>query len=337
MSRFVASLFFLTRANVSVVDALSSLQIKEDTTKSEVTFNLGLQWLQNCVKDHPLCSESGHIPKLPTRLLEISGGESQFIRLIRTSDLDVHPIYMTLSHSWGNAIFLKLTTSTFREMSLGLPTTELPQTFQDACLITRWLECQYLWIDSLCIFQDSEEDWARESSTMGDVYRGSKCNIAASASYDSRGGLFRSRDPALKSCCTAKLKTGHSQMTFSIEEDSSSPSFHERNQPLLKRGWVLQERFLAPRVLHFGSDYIYWECHTIDASEKHPTGAPQYLEKRFKDVSYDLYKLWHRLVTEYSACSLTMERDKLVAISGVAKHIGTQMGSFGDYAAGLVS
>ena len=30
--------------------------------------------------------------------------------------------------------------------------------------------------------------------------------------------------------------------------------------PLSGRGWVLQERLLAPRTLHFGREQLFWEC-----------------------------------------------------------------------------
>ncbi|KAI8155736.1 ATPase family AAA domain-containing protein 3B [Colletotrichum sp. SAR 10_70] len=39
---------------------------------------------------------------------------------------------------------------------------------------------------------------------------------------------------------------------------------------LSKRGWVLQERILAPRVLHFGKSQVLWECNTSISSEAQP-------------------------------------------------------------------
>ncbi|KAK1502880.1 hypothetical protein CTAM01_04869 [Colletotrichum tamarilloi] len=37
--------------------------------------------------------------------------------------------------------------------------TSLSKTFQDAVLVTRRLGIKYIWIDSLCIIQDSKLDW----------------------------------------------------------------------------------------------------------------------------------------------------------------------------------
>ena len=71
----------------------------------------------------------------------------------------------------------------------------LPRAFLDATSLTKFLDLEYIWTDSLCIKQDSTEDWQNESSTMCDVYSGAFVNIAASASVDSHGGLFLERNP----------------------------------------------------------------------------------------------------------------------------------------------
>jgi hypothetical protein len=97
---------------------------------------------------------------------------------------------MTLSHCWGGAGVLKLTAGSLHELSTGIEISILLQTFQDAIPVALALRVNYLWIDSLCIFQDSIADWARKSSAMGNVYRHGLCNIAATASKDGNGGLF---------------------------------------------------------------------------------------------------------------------------------------------------
>ncbi len=43
--------------------------------------------------------------------------------------------------------------------------------------------------------------------------------------------------------------------------------------PLNARGWVLQVRVLAQRVIHFGKDQLYFECHELDACETQSTRA----------------------------------------------------------------
>ena len=56
---------------------------------------------------------------------------------------------------------------------------------------------RYIWIDALCTVQDSKEDWLRESAMMLDVHSASLFTLAATASADNEGGLFRERHPDL--------------------------------------------------------------------------------------------------------------------------------------------
>lgn len=152
-------------------------------------------WIQDCITNHDRCESRRRNLKSPTRLLELCQPSPDHVRLIETSNLSCKPTYMTLSHCWGSAIFLKLTAGTFSQFTIGIPLTSLPKTFQDAANVAWQLGSKYLWIDSLCIRQDSLSDWQQEAATMNDVYAGSLCNIVASASSDSNGGCFRKRDP----------------------------------------------------------------------------------------------------------------------------------------------
>lgn len=72
----------------------------------------------------------------------------------------------------------------------------LPRTFQDAVSFRRALGIHYLWIDALCIIQDSKDDWLIESAFMGKVYSCCFLNIAATASVTPISGFFRTRNPA---------------------------------------------------------------------------------------------------------------------------------------------
>lgn len=48
--------------------------------------------------------------------------------------------------------------------------SSFPQTLRDAITITKSLGFRYLWIDALCILQDSKGDWEKEAAVMGKVY-----------------------------------------------------------------------------------------------------------------------------------------------------------------------
>lgn len=81
-----------------------------------------------------------------------------------------------------------------------IPIEKLSKTFQDALFTTLKLGFHFIWIDSLCIIQDLEDDWLKESSQMGRIYKHSSCNIAATGFSDGQHGLFVERDPEALGC-----------------------------------------------------------------------------------------------------------------------------------------
>ncbi len=97
---------------------------------------------------------------------------------------------MTLSHCWGGCVPLRLLRQSFCSLLESIPPAELSKSFQDAMVATKRLGLRYLWIDSLCIIQDSQEDWERESAMMDRVYQNSWCNIAATRAINGQGGCF---------------------------------------------------------------------------------------------------------------------------------------------------
>ena len=82
---------------------------------------------------------------------------------------------------------------------------------------TRNLGYRYLWIDSLCIVQDDQEDWDREATLMYNVYTNAECNLAAAASRDSSGGLFFKRT-GLHGQCVAQNVRGDVIDCFADDE-----------------------------------------------------------------------------------------------------------------------
>lgn len=73
--------------------------------------------------------------------------------------------HVTLSHCWGSSLPYQLTMQTIAVLKSDgmLPLSQLGRTFQEAIEVTRRLGVSYIWIDCLCIIQDSVEDWERES------------------------------------------------------------------------------------------------------------------------------------------------------------------------------
>ncbi|OCL05672.1 hypothetical protein AOQ84DRAFT_274366, partial [Glonium stellatum] len=104
--------------------------------------------------------------------------------------------------------------------------------------------------------------------------------------------------------------------------------------PLARRAWAFQERFLAPRTIHFTADRILCECEEQVVCELWPEGIPEELypsKSRFPKGACSTE--WSRALQIYSRAHLTYSKDKLVAISGVARHFQKQ--NHDQYIAGL--
>lgn len=298
-------------------------------------------WYSSCLDSHVACKVPNAVTNwLPTRLLDIGHSAGACPRLVTTAnEKDACGPYATLSHCWGGSNILKLMTENIDDLHKAIPMEQLPRTFVEAITVARQLGLRYIWIDSLCIVQDCFQDWQKEASVMGDVYSNSQLNIAATASQDSHGGLFRMRDPREIMSCKVAVSWEGFEGTSAFVMDRYMWLKQLGKAPLSQRGWVLQERVLPPRALHFGEKQLFWECREYDACEMYPRGLPRTMfdycnrvklvdplafHKEFwgdtrKSSKFAMYELWCRNVFLYSDTCVTRESDKLVAISGLAK------------------
>ncbi|KAK2043833.1 HET-domain-containing protein, partial [Colletotrichum somersetense] len=91
--------------------------------------------------------------------------------LVETEETATHGPYATLSYCWGSKPNLTLTLANYEEYRImGMSAFVIPQLFLDAAFVALKIGAGYIWIDSLCIIQDSKDDWIRESVTMHNVY-----------------------------------------------------------------------------------------------------------------------------------------------------------------------
>ena len=323
-------------------------------------------WLQDCTQGrdiHHRCDQIQTARRsrsdaganfLPTRLLELRRVNQELkIRLRETQSLKGNERYMTLSHCWGKpgSMDIKLTKNTLTSFRKGIEIHVLPLTFQEAIQVTENLDANLLWIDALCILQDSDEDWLRESSTMANVYSNTYLNIAATAGTDPHCGLFHTKrnlvpEDAIDAYTTWTGDLLPGQYVL-YGEDLFKSSVD--NGPLNQRAWVVQERALAPRVLHFAANHLFWECGCLAAMDNLPQGLFAGVHiKEHQSVMENWYKLrsnnispymyWSKLVNEYSSCHLTKSSDKLIAISALAQSVKTLLKAHGYedvYLAGL--
>jgi hypothetical protein len=318
-------------------------------TGSDASFSLARHWLARCKREHAVCRRAVRSStKSPTRLLDLGSGKDQTIRLrvgIGRKE------FVSLSHRWGDSQPLRLLQSNLEAFKTEIKPDDLPKTFRDAVTITRKLGYRYLWIDSLCIIQNSREDWMAESAIMGQIYRSSALNISAGGAEDSRSGCLVTREPLQHRAC---ILTGDATAGLCVPRRCPNEWRDDDGSSTISRGWVFQERMLAPRTLHYSRKTISWECICLDATEGWPKGdtwnaeqdrryrrpkemfqtlcdfqRPAAEDRAFplanKDVE-SFYSAWSKLVNSYSNKQLTQGSDKLVALHGVMSVIAESTG-----------
>lgn len=142
--------------------------------------------------------------------------------------------------------------------------------------------------------------------------------------------------------------------------DDTSPFWKRAYSPLDRRGWVMQERLLAPRSLIFEANKLSWMCLEMQASERFPEGrkpegilvnlgrGDEVLRSVLKGAKLErgvwgskereklleLYDRWYDLIEQYSNLELTYESDIFPALSGVAAFVQKATGD--GYVAGLL-
>ena len=273
---------------------------------SAQVFDLARTWLNLCLENHDRCrqssanQESPHL--LPLRLLDVGSIEDlePEAHLVNTTgrSFDDMP-YLALSHCWGKESHAAAMTTTGNLKARGilLPVSNLPKTILDAIIVTRQLGFRYLWIDTLCVMQDSIEDWETACATMAGIYANSACTIAASASKDDESGFLLPRDPHAigwigidfpsptpsdynlvynRIVCNYQWPVPITSVARKVMllPNVPDPRASVKSGPLSQRGWTLQERCLSPRMLHFTEKQLTWECESTWSYESFHFTAP---------------------------------------------------------------
>ena len=350
VSGYYPTTMYLSYGAPSFLKIQGSLRYRR--TDANEIFALAKNWLHTCLEKHEKCRHSSHAGNfMPTRLLKVttSGPSLRAVQLCLTESEDFPPRtpYLALSHCWGTVEMFRLTDSALPTFLQGIPLSKLPLNFSEAALITARLGYTYLWIDALCIIQDSPGDWDREAAKMGEVYSGAACTISALGSPDSRGGCFVMRNPLAFVPCILRNGEGRNSVWVDNQQVKRPDSKGDMCPPLHRRAWVVQERALAPRTLHFGSEMVYWECvegkgfegepwkqerdfrpsrgNSIDPSIVEKMGLKMTLhtirELCGKGDWEDWKLFWWKMVQEYTTNKLTFDKDKWAAFSGLAKEV----------------
>jgi hypothetical protein len=320
---------------------ITPFRLIQPHVNSEPCWSLIRNWLDNCVNDHGTCRQNS-LSGRPTRLFDVES-----LRLVTHLDSSSSTHYAALSHCWGSTTPLMLTHHTYQDFMRSIYLQAIPQSFQDAIYTAKKLDVRYLWVDSLCIIQDDREDWSREAASMGNYYRNAFVVLSSLSASDGSVGFLRPRN--LDS--STRLGSG-----LRIRRARPSWAHIFENSPLSRRAWVFQERLLSTRIVHFEHNELFWECLEVSAREgsfvekaglwNGDDWNPESLKRclafdnvinsnsRVSRLQQDLLiRLWYRVLRHYTTLHVTIARDMLNAIAGIAQKFSEATGF--TYLAGL--
>jgi len=261
--------------------------------------------------------------------------------------------YVTLSYAWGGEQVQKTLKSRLHSyIHDGLP-KDLPQTIADAITATHKLGLRWLWIDAMCIIQDSPEDKLRELADMGHIYQDSYVTLSILSSFRADQGFLQDAGdhPVLPFHC-ADGTVGSMKLRFHIERPERGRLGRYQTvavyDPLRHRAWCFQETTLSARRVVFRPPGVMYACRgyeqDITRSEEGGEGGPAeripvtplFSDQKHGKASRDeesMHDLWSHLINRYTSCQISWAADKLVAFSSVAEVY--QAITKDDYVAGL--
>ncbi|KAH4814367.1 hypothetical protein HBH61_068890 [Parastagonospora nodorum] len=258
------------------------------------------RWLSECIEHHSVCGAGKHDGYAALLFIDVRR---------KCLVLTTNAGYFALSYVWGKTEQFLLKQENIVELSedgaLHKHWDKLANVLKDAITFVDNLSEQYLWVDTLCIIQDSP---GRHTflSRMNEVYRAATCTLVAMDSTNAISYL-----------------PGFVVRKRSDLASASNTSVYE------SRAWTFQQRTLSSRCLYFMKEQVYFQCQESIWSKD-----------RFEDIEQDFdlegaypslqwmghfamalecskFSAYAQLVTQYSKRELSYPTDRLNAFSGI--------------------
>ncbi|KAF2181155.1 HET-domain-containing protein [Zopfia rhizophila CBS 207.26] len=324
--------------NDNAADFVTARALQRNVTSIEAQSQI-CSWIRKC-SGHECCLAQRDAI-LPARIIEVSPTRSPSAPRLLITNGGVGK-YATLSYCWGASHSSLISSSNMEEYRHHLDVATLPKTIQDAISVTRAISIPYLWVDALCILQDSDEDKTREIAMMEQIFRDSLVTLVAASSDNASRGFLQ-------------LRSGHStayRVPFRISpstfgtmsiQDLDDVIYDETLEPINRRAWTLQEQLLAQRLVIYSSHTLQWRCkagiHNLGDSLNHSAFDEELysetlftLSKRYPESHLSLLQ-WMKIIHVYTERQASLPNDKLPALAGIVKEFSSELGPC--YYAGL--
>ncbi len=196
---------------------------------------------------------------------------------------------------------------------------DFPKAIKEAIDLVPRLGMRYIWIDSLCIVQDSFRSWNLNARRMHMIYGFASLTICAADGEDSSTGLeamYADSANQIQGYCAPGV-------TLMI---SRPPETAIRGSRWNQRAWTFQERLLSRRCVIFAEKRVYFQCRCASMSQDiyaHGRGTAWSLDsihaplQTLKELRVRAIWFYIHCVSMYTSRQLTKPRDILAAFNGV--------------------
>ena len=291
---------------------------------------LMLNWIESCHKYH-----GNRCRVIQDQRFKLMVKQTYFgvidVQEMRLTKLPPDTSYVALSYTWGNIKSpFKTTLANVRKSQISIQDifSKLPQTIQDAINLVKELQERYLWVDSICIVQDSTKSWELNASAMDLVYGNAHFTICAADGDDAGAGILATT----KRDFTQHMETYGPGVRLMVSYPAEA---YIKKSAWNGRAWTFQERLLSKRCLIFTDSRVFFQCRSttmredITAEEKlgwsiehsqAPLQMLNYLNAR-------AILLFMKSVEIYTSRQLTRPENILAAFQGIGNVVGKKLGA----------
>lgn len=314
-----------------------------------------VNWLAECLRTHRACHTTQKsitaVRLRPPRLLDLGCHSRSAVRLIDTDSGFTSP-YLALIYNQGESKLSRTTTKNAQIRRQLIDIVRLPRVFRQALRITRELGFRYLWIEALCTITDLPQDIAKHVPRIGLIYQNATIALSALGVSSVENDMIRARSRGFKEVKLPYRTPDGVPLGHFYIIDRKLSSFED--DVLLNDGYSrshsLQPRLLSPRILYFGAQQLFWQCHCgiwaescslrlPSSSSDSITGLrhalmmyqilpsapktthlfPRRMPSSLKpEITTTMHDLWYRVISHYTLLTVNKDQDKGSGVAGIA-------------------